>query len=68
MRKRLTLIDASRELGLSYQATYRLLTSGRLRGERFGASWCIDGASVERVRAERARVPQGRHRREIDAQ
>ena len=68
MRKRLTLIDASRELGLSYQATYRLLTSGRLRGERFGASWCIDGTSVERVRAERAQVPRARRRKETDSQ
>ena len=64
MQERMTTMDAARALGLSYHATYKLLVRGVLKGERFGALWCIDPASVERFRSERAQVPGRGRRRE----
>jgi excisionase family DNA binding protein len=61
MEQPLTVAEAATELGYHVKHVYRLLKSGRLRGERFGPLWMIPRPEVERVKAlqdERGRLPR----------
>ena len=58
MSERLTAQEVAELLGYHVDHVYRLLWSGRLRGELFGRTWIIDRSEVETVlelRAEHGR-------------
>jgi hypothetical protein len=55
----LLLSDAAHELGLSWAATWRLVLTGALDGQRdrISGRWRVKKSSVERVKRARAERP-----------
>ncbi len=52
MKRELTAIEATRRLGITLDATYRLIYAGRLPARKVGKKWQIEAAAVEsRVKA-----------------
>ena len=47
----LTVGQAAEELGYHVKHLYRLLNSGRLKGQKFGQAWMIDREEVERIKS-----------------
>ena len=47
MRKDLTVIDATRRLGISLDALYRLIYAGKLDARKVDGRWVVSGPSVE---------------------
>ena len=59
MRDKLTTDEAALILGYSLRHMQHLLRQGRLQGEKFGRTWIINRAEVERVRSVQS--PGGRY-------
>jgi len=62
MDRSLTATEAAAELGYHVDHLYRLLNSGKVRGERVGHIWLISRQEVERVQAlqgKRGWLPMG---------
>lgn len=51
--------DAAAQLAVSEQYVGRLLSDGRLLGERRGRSWAVDGESVAKFRTSRSGGQRG---------
>jgi excisionase family DNA binding protein len=58
MERPLTAQEAADALGYNVKHLYRLLRSGKVRGERAGHIWLISREEVERTRARQG--PGGR--------
>ena len=58
MDRSLTTQEAADRLGYNVKHLYRLLNSGKVRGQRVGHIWLIDPQEVERIKALRG--PGGR--------
>jgi hypothetical protein len=50
--KVVSLPEAARKLGISYERAARMLFTGRLRGEMFAGRWLIDVTSLEAEQAK----------------
>jgi excisionase family DNA binding protein len=60
MVKELTVIEATRRLGITIDAVYRLIYAGRLPARKSGRRWLVSGVAVEerlRARNERNGTP-----------
>ncbi len=53
------LTDAAFHLGKSYNATWRLMLLGILRGRKVAGRWLVRREDVERVARKRDREPAG---------
>ena len=51
MSEPLTVQQAADALDYHVKHVYRLLKSGRLKGQRFGDVWMIDSSEVERIKS-----------------
>lgn len=51
MDRSLTAQEAADRLGYNVKHLYRLLNSGKVKGQRVGHIWLIDPQEVERVKA-----------------
>lgn len=58
LEKFLTLQDASRCIGVSYQGIYSMITRGELPAQRWGNRWIVFKADVVRMERERKRRPR----------
>jgi len=61
MSEPLTVEQAANELGYHVKHVYRLLSAGRIEGQRFGKAWMIDRQEVERVKtlqSKKGRLPK----------
>jgi hypothetical protein len=58
-QREVTLSEAARKLGMSWQRAWRLMLIGELAGRRENGRWFVTCASVERVlRAQAADRPR----------
>jgi excisionase family DNA binding protein len=56
MGKELSVVEATRRLGVSLDAIYKLIYAGKLPAHKTDGRWRIPGAAVdERLRAQAAR-------------
>ena len=56
MEKELTVIEATRKLGITIDATYRLIYAARLAARKAGQRWLIPAAAVAaRLKARKER-------------
>ncbi len=56
MEKELTVIEATRKLGITIDATYRLIYAARLAARKAGRRWLIPAAAVAaRLKARKER-------------
>jgi len=49
MADKVSLVEAARRLGWSYQQAHNATLQGRLEGEKDGARWWVSAASVRRL-------------------
>lgn len=62
MNDKMTAQQAADALGYHVNYLYKLLGEGRVKGQRWGREWVIDGAEVKRIKAlqdERGRLSKG---------
>ena len=50
------LVEAAVQLRVTYQKVYRLVISGRLKGERRDGRWFVDSADLDRLVSESDKV------------
>ena len=56
----ITTADAARKLGISRVRVHQLITSGRLRAEKFGSAYAIVPADLAAVRVRKPGRPKKR--------
>jgi len=55
-QREIALSDAAQRLGISWERTWRLLLTGRLRGEKRNGRWFVSATSVELLRTATAKL------------